>query len=430
MRYYYSLLLVVLLIGCQSPPEKVTPTLASKAVQPTFTLSPTPGRSDNQTFLPLASGAEPLVTPTVLSLSPTPSPTATPDYPLYTGPSINRSDFGVQIHVHQEDLRPIFNQLQSLGVGWVKVQVSWKLYQPYADQYAADRFTELDALVERANDSGIAVLLSVGKAPEWSRPTTEMDGPPVEFGLYRDFMAYLAGRYQGRVAAYELWNEPNLQREWNGRALNAADFVSLIQEGAKGIRTVNSTAIIISGAPATTGINDGLIAIDDRVFLRQMLEAGVADFVDAVGAHPYGWANPPDSSVGDGDTAVPSHNDHPSFFFNDTLADYAALLREFDAADTLLWVTEFGWGSFDGFDTPPPAGAEFMANVTEWQQAVYILRAYELAHEWESVGPLILWNLNFGPLLGDRFSESGYSVLRPDGSYRPAFRALVSMPKE
>ena len=418
------------LIGCQSLPQKVTPTLASTAVPPTFTSSPTPGRFDNQTFLPLASGAEPLVTPTVLPLSLTPSPTATPDYPLYTGPPINRSDFGVQIHIHQEDLRPIFDQLQTLGVGWVKVQVSWKLYQPYPDQYSDERFAELDQLVAKANDSDIAILLSVGKAPEWSRPTTELDGPPSDFSLYRDFMVYLVGRYQGRVAAYELWNEPNLHREWNGRTLNATDFVSLIREGADGVRTADPTAVIISGAPATTGINDGLIAIDDRVFLRQMLEAGVVDFVDAIGAHPYGWANPPDSSVSNRDTAVPTHNDHPSFFFNDTLADYAALLTEFSVVDTPLWVTEFGWGSFEGFDAPPPAGAEFMANVTEWQQAVYILRAYELAHEWETVGPLILWNLNFGPLLGNRFSESGYSLLRPDGSQRPAYRAMVNLPKE
>ncbi|MEJ2747158.1 MAG: hypothetical protein P8183_04475, partial [Anaerolineae bacterium] len=102
--------------------------------------------------------------------------------------------------------------------------------------------------------------------------------------------------------------------------------------------------------------------------------------------------------------------------------DYTNLLAEFGLADVPIWVTEFGWGSFDGFDAPPPAGAEFMANVTEWQQAVYILRAYELANEWKEVGPMFLWNLNFGPLLGRQFSESGYSVLRPDGSPRPAYR--------
>ena len=90
-------------------------------------------------------------------------------------------------------------------------------------------------------------------------------------------------------------------------------------------------------------------------------------------------------------------------------------------------MTEFGWGSFDGLDAPPPAGVEYMGAVSEWQQATYTLRAYELAHEWRWVGPLFLWNLNFAPLLGTDYAESGYSLLRPDGSPRPVYLALATL---
>jgi polysaccharide biosynthesis protein PslG len=384
---------------------------------------------DTAVYLPFTSRAQPTPAP---SATPTPAPTPTPqpDYPVYDGPPINRSDVGVQIHLHKEDTRVLWRHLEALNVGWVKVQVSWKLYQPAPDRYDVERLAELDTLVDGANNHQMRVLLSVSKAPEWSRPTTEMDGPPGDYTLFRDFMQFLAQRYQGRVAAYELWNEPNLQREWNGSPLSAADFTALMRAGAAGARAGDPQATLISGAPATTGVNNGVIAIDDRLFLRQMLSAGVADFVDAVGAHPYGWANPPDSSLDNPDPAVPSHNNHPSFFFGDTLRDYSALLAEFGAADKPLFVTEFGWGSFDGFNAAPPADAEFMNNVTEWQQAVYILRAYELAHAWDAVGPLILWNLNFAATLGADFSESGYSLLRPDGSPRPAYQALKHLPKQ
>jgi hypothetical protein len=366
--------------------------------------------------------------------TPEPTPTAAPAFPLYKGPALKREDIGVQVHIHHEDMDEIMGHLRALGVGWVKVQVSWKLYQSAPDQYTQDRLAELDGLVDAAQANDIEVLLNVSKAPEWSRSTTELDGPPTDYGLYQDFMAFLAGRYRGRVAAFELWNEPNLQREWNGSRLSAADFVRLMAAGATGVRTAAPEALLFSGAPATTGINDGLTAVDDRVFLRGMLEAGVGDVVDVIGAHPYGWANPPDSSVTSPDTAVPSHNNHPSFFFADTLADYAALLDEF-GLDKTLWVTEFGWGTFegitndDGDPAAPPGNAEFMAYVSEWQQAQYILRAYELALGWEHVGPMVLWNLNFGPLLGDQFSESGYSLLRPDGSERPSYLALQAAGK-
>ncbi len=414
----FFLLTILLLVACSSPEATPTPTIPSPpplaTVEATQTATPSP--------------TEPATQP---AASPTPiPPTPTPAFPAYTGPPIARADYGIQIHLHQEDQRELLRHLQALGVGWVKVQVSWKLYESQPGQYDDFRFDELDRLVEAANNNGMDVMLSVAKAPEWSRPTTELDGPPSDFALYTQFMQQLASRYTGQVAAYELWNEPNLKREWNGMDLNAAEVTRLITAGAAGVRSADPEALIISAAPATTGINNGIDAIDDRVFLRQMMEAGVGDVVDGIGVHPYGWANPPDSSVFDTDSAVPSHNNHPSFFWRDTLDDYSDILAEYDSAELPLWVTEFGWGTFERLDNLPPIGAEFMNNVTEWQQAEYILRAYELASERDNMGPMILWNLNFAPTLGNEFSESGYSVLRHDGSRRPSYLALEAMAKQ
>lgn len=408
------LLLLILLMACN---EQVT-----NPLPPVTAVPPTPTNSS----IPHPSARRPTDSPTdVPTPVPTvvPTPVPTPGYPAYTGLPLSSAKMGVQVHIHQEEIDEILDNLQTLGVGWVKVQVSWKLYENGPEQYT-DRFPELDQFVSRANGRGLRVMLGVAKAPEWSRPLTEMDGPPVEFAQYRDFMNYLAARYRGQVAAYELWNEPNLQREWYGFPLDGALFVDLLREGAAGVRAADPDAVLISGAPAPTGINDGVTAVDDRVFLQQMIDAGVADIVDVIGAHPYGWANPPDSTAANPDPAIPSHNNHPSFFFWDTLHDYRAQLDAAEHRNMEIWVTEFGWGSFEGFGGEPPAGVSFMASVSEWQQAVYTLRAFELAQQWEWVGPMILWNLNFGPLLGTQFSESGFSLLREDGSPRPVFYGL------
>src|SRR5690606_6824477 len=134
--------------------------------------------------------------------------------------------------------------------------------------------------VTAAAANHIAVLLSVSKAPEWSRPTTELDGPPQDVALFGQFMQRLVQRYRGQVAAYELWNEPNLQREWNGMALDAAALVALLRAGAEGVRAADPAALVISAAPAVTGINDGVTALDDRLYFRAMLEAGAAQAVD------------------------------------------------------------------------------------------------------------------------------------------------------
>ena len=398
-------------------PRPVTPTRPS----PTATPLPYPITTP-ATETPVRPTARPTATQT-------PHPTITPTraHPVYDGPPLDRSEVGIQVHLHREDIGSIFEHLRALRVGWVKVQVSWKLFEPEPGRYDLDRFDELDQLVANASSSDIYVLLSVAKAPEWSRPTTELDGPPTDYGLYRAFMSLLAQRYKGSIAAYELWNEPNLRREWNSAPLDAGEFIKLVSAGAAGVSEIDPLAILVSGAPAPTGINDRIEAIDDREYLREMLAAGVADIVDAIGAHPYGWANPPDASATDASQVAPTHNQHPSFFFHDTLWDYFSILNAAGRPEMQVWVTEFGWGSFDGMGANAPVGAEYMTAVDEYQQASYTLLAFELAHQWRWVGPLFLWNLNFAPLLGTDFSESGYSLLRPDGSPRPVYLALQTM---
>lgn len=441
-------MILFLLVACRQEPQPPTPLPDAPTAQVTRpegrgtqappTTQPGPSATPEElTFLPIAPHAgtsaptaeadpSPSTTPRV---TPTASATA-PLFPTYDGPALDRAQLGVQVHLHREELDPILNHVTNLGAGWVKVQVAWKVYQPEPERYDDWLLRELDHLVSGASGRGLKVLLSVAKAPEWSRPTTEMDGPPTDFARFGEFMAYLAERYRGNVAAYELWNEPNLQREWNGMSLDAASFVDLIAVGAAGVRAGDPQALVISGAPATTGVNDGVIAIDDRVYLSAMLSHGVGDIVDGIGAHPYGWANPPWASASDGQQIAPTHNNHASFFFSDTLQQYRNMLEGAGLAHLSLWLTEFGWGSFEGFDAPPPPEAQFMANVSEWQQAQYTQEALALVHDWSGVGPVFLWNLNFAPVIGAGFSESGYSLLRPDGSLRPVYLALQHIPKQ
>ncbi len=397
--------------------------LASAGEEPTAAATPA-GEPEQQ-----SPGTSPTATRPTPTPSPVPTATLVPPWLVYDGPALDRDRLGLQIHLHREDQADIVARLRELGVGWVKTQISWKVFQPEPNRFDEELFDELDRFVDLAVENDLQVMLGVAKAPEWSRPTTEMDGPPADYGLFQEFMAALATRYRTKVAAYELWNEPNLQREWNGAPLSARSLVDLIRAGADGIRAVDPQAVLVSAAPATTGVNDGVVAIDDRQYLQQMLAAGVVDVVDAIGAHPYGWANPADSSVHDATHETSSHNDHPSFYFADTLDDYRRILDEAGHGDVSIWVTEFGWGSYDGLERMPPPGLEYMAEVSETQQAVYTQRAFVMAQERPGVGPLILWNLNFGPTLGAEFAESSYSLLRPDGTERPVYRALAAVPK-
>ena len=397
-------LLSILLTGCLGRPTPPLP-------------SPTPCT----VHLPIVAGGEASSTPTSTPLPPpstserpAPSPTPLP-------PPVPKPGYGVQVHLFAGDVVETLRWAQGLGVGWVKQQVEWHTIEHGPDNFD---WVALDRAVEACNGFGFKLLLGVTHAPDWTRASELESGPPADYAEFGRFMAQLAARYRGRVAAYELWNEPNLAREWRGERLDPARFVALVAEGAKGVRAADPDALVISGAPAVTGINDGVEAIDDRVFLRGMYEAGIAQWVDGIGTHPYGFANPPDESWQDAIHVTSSHNNHPSFFFRDTLEDYHAIMLEYGDTEHQIWVTEFGWPSTEGMGPMDTTGWEYGREVSEAQQADYVVRAFRMGDERPWVGPMFLWNLNLATIWGAGNPVSAYSLLRPDGSYRPAYIAL------
>jgi hypothetical protein len=329
--------------------------------------------------------------------------------------------WGIQVHLFGVDTDRTLGWAKGTGAEWVKQQVEWTNIESAPGEYD---WYELDRIVNKVNENGLKLMLSVNHAPAWTRTDSLEYGPPHDPAEFGSFMRILADRYAGRVAAYELWNEPNLRREWHGEPLDPALFVALIREGAGNIRVADPAARIISGAPAVTGINDGETAVDDRVYLRGMVAAGVGEWVDGIGAHPYGFANPPNERANDSNHQAPSHNDHPSFFFRDTLEDYRAILVEGGLVSHPLWVTEFGWPSTDGLGSADTTGWEYARDVSEEQQADYVVSGFQMGQALDWVGPMILWNLNIATIWGSDRPESAYSLLRPDGSYRPAYIAV------
>ena len=185
----------------------------------------------------------------------------------------------------------------------------------------------------------------------------------------------------------------------------------------------------MSGALAPTGWNDGVTAIDDRVYLDAMYAAGLKSYSDAIGAHPNGWANAPSASCCRQESTVPSHNDHPSFFFKHTLEDYWNIMVRYGDSGTRIWATEFGWGSVEGLGTSAQTGYEFVTYNSEAEQASYLVEAFSQARAYNFVGVIFVWNLNFCPVAGAGAEQCYWGIVRPNWSARPAYGALKAMAK-
>ena len=386
--------------------------LGLKVPTPTFTPIPSPTPVPTNTPVPTAK----------------PKPKAAAARPKALGGYFG---YGIQAAmVADGDHGRIFSHVNTMGFNWVKQQVEWFRYNGAPGQYD---WGPLDRIVQAANASGVNVLFSVVKAPGWARPPGDTDeGPPADPNTYGVFLREMAARYKGKVKAYEIWNEQNLYYEWGGRGgkLNAANYVQLLKVAYNAIKSVDPGAVVISGALTPTGVSDGDIAIDDRVYLEQMYQAGLARYCDAVGAHPSGYNNPPDADWRTfSDPATPNYKGHPSFFFRGTMESYRNIMVKYGDGHKRIWPTEFGWATVEGLGVPPASGYGYAADNTEAEQAQFLARAYQMGKAWGWVGPMFLWNLNFAPVSGKHDEKAAFGIVRHNWSPRPSFAALRDMPK-
>lgn len=378
------------------------------------------------TPLPTTVAATPAAT-TAPAATVVPAATPTPGMPQNTATNVGFA-YGIQLHLPNQNVPQVIQAASALDVTWVKQQIEWAIYEANAGNI---NWAPLDEMVNAMDAAGFNILLSVGSAPGWARDSDQEKGPPTDYQTYANFIGQLAQRYKGKVDAYEIWNEQNLRREWNTpRGISAASYVELLRLAYTAIKNADSSALVVTGGLAPTGFNDGVNAIDDRVYLRQMYAAGVAEWSDAIGAHPNGWANPPDSTCcRNNRPAVPAWDDHPSFFFKQTLADYRQIMVENGDSGTFVWPTEFGWGSNDGLNVEPPPEYAFVSFTSLDEQASYILRGFQLGKELGYIGPMFLWNLNFCPVVGVTGEQCLWSLLDPAGNPRPAYLTLRDLDK-
>ena len=421
---------------------EVVPTDTPTTIPPTATAIPI---EDGQTFGPIIGGdhtppptstSRPTRTPTPEQPTPTPIPQTQIATPLVEVPGLDSSQMGIQLYYNVDiDMwwQLVNVRTKPTGVGWIKMQANWEFLQPTPSTEPGAAFNLFQSHVQRAHNEGFNVLISVVKAPDWARNTDEADGPPSDPQLLANFITLLLGAVGEQTSAIEIWNEPNLQREWVGNLpFNGAGYMQLFRPAYDAVRAYSQTMPIVTAGLAPTGTTE-LGSIDDRVFLQQMFDAGLRDYVTdqqvAIGVHPYSWGNPPDARCCNN---VPDRgwDDDPHFFFMNTIEDYRNIMVQNGWEQRAMWSTEFGWATWSGIPSEPPE--VWMTYNTPEQQAEYTLRAFEIGQSRDYMGPMFLWNLNFAndALLEERNEMVGYSLFIPGLEFRPLYNELVNRPKD
>jgi hypothetical protein len=329
-------------------------------------------------------------------------------------------DYGIQADPRGNTSANI-GMIKGMGFRWVKFQMAWKDVESAPGNYSWGFW---DEVIGAYSANGIKVLLSIPKAPDWSRPSGDdrsVEGPPQDPNTYASFVGQVAARYAGKVQAIEVWNEQNLYYEAGGQGrVNPAAYTELLKLSYNAIKAVNPDMIVVSGAMTPTGAPPP-VAMDDVEYLRQMYANGAKGYFDAVGAHPSGFANDPEAVYQGGDfDPARGYDDHRSFFFRATMEAYRQVMVDNGDGSKTIWPTEFGWPvwRFTG-----DARFTFAQENSVQRQAEYSVKAYQLGKQWGWVGTMFLWNLDYNVTAANselaNFGIAG----------TPAYDALSAMPK-
>ena len=356
---------------------------------------------------------------------PSPTPTAPPTPTSWPHARLASPEYGLQAFLwwHEETVARDLELIRDAGFTWVKQHVGWRDVEGAAKGAYNWYFT--DRIVADAERFGLNVIFRLDREPVWTVPpegTHSDNGPPENPQDFGDFCHVLADRYRGRVRAYQVWNEPNLAREWGGWPPDPVRYVELLRACYIGIKTADPDALVISAGLAPTGSGPPEV-IPDIEYLIGMYEAGAAPYFDLLGVHAPGFLYPPEVSP---EEVAAKHDGHRFFCFRH-VEDAREIMLRYGDENKQVAVLEMGWTT----DPVHPSYAWFA--VTLEQQAEYLVRAFCYAREhWSPwIGPMVVLSIA-DPRWTEEDEQYWWAITEPDWPetrVRPAYDALREMEK-
>jgi hypothetical protein len=320
--------------------------------------------------------------------------------------------------------------IRQMRFQYVKQIFDWNDIQPERD--LPPNWEHLDAVINEVHYRQLKLIARLGKPPNWAlRADVKPGESPFDLAGFATFCGDLAARYKGRVAGYQVWNEPNLDREWNKQPPNAAAYVRMLQACYEAVKKADPDAIVISAGLAPTGGDGTANAVPDEQYLWDMYKAGAAKYYDVLGLNAPGYRSAPETPLDD-----PSLDGNRWQAFRH-VEDMRAIMVANNEGEKQIAILEMGWTidprdtiTVNGTATPNPYRWH---SVTEQQQADYLVRAYAYAaSHWRPWVGLMVTIYMADPGWTQNDEEYWWSVEYQAPDYpqmRKAYFALAQMPQ-
>jgi outer membrane protein assembly factor BamB len=316
--------------------------------------------------------------------------------------------YGINVFMFGTDTERVLALTDIGGFRWVRQQIHWRDLEGEQGQFV---WKPLDQIVSAARARDMQLLLSVVRSPPWATADGNT-GLPDDPAAMADFMRTVATRYRGRVAAYQVWNEPNLAHEGGGAPVPPEDYLALLEAVYPAIKEGDPCALVVSAAMASTNRPDPAVASEDLPYFDTLYTLNNGAFLraaDVVALHPGAGTNPP-AARWSADEPEQSHQ-----YFRHVERVREIMQRYGDQRP--VWITEYGWTVTRAEGAPQP--------VSEQQQANYLADALWYArHHYPWIRGMFVWNLNFSVIAPPSDEKTTFSILGPDWSVRPSFLML------
>jgi polysaccharide biosynthesis protein PslG len=319
------------------------------------------------------------------------------EQPTASGPAVGVQYHGLWSDWSDADREGVLDRMSAAGVGWLRLDVGWEALEERGPGRRSDWYVErLDRAVEGARARRMQVLVTLWTTPGWANGDRGRTVPPDDPGQYARVATWLADRYRGRVAAWEVWNEPNSSDFFTG---DAAAYVRLLKAAAPGFHAGDPDARVVLGGPS----------YNDTDWLEQVYAAGAAGSFDVLATHPYlGPSDAPPETPDDGSPWTLLH-----------VTRVQQLMRDNGDGDLPIWFTEFGWSTHGNTDATQP----WQRGVSPSTQGEYLVRTLDLLRSRFPQVSHVFWYAARDRVDSD-VHTNGYGLLTYDLEPKPAYRAL------
>ncbi|MFI5009615.1 MAG: hypothetical protein ACHQDY_05000 [Solirubrobacterales bacterium] len=182
---------------------------------------------------------------------------------------------------------------RALHANVVRADVPWSVIEPRAPGSIDPRALGLaDRLVSDAAAARIRVIATVDSTPCWdssapapllrrctpARGTQANAWPPRDPAAYGAFVGFLAQRYGSRLAAIEVWNEPDqANQDYLAGPEKPQRYAAILRAAYPAIKQANPGMPVLGGS----------LVGSNGVFLRELYKAGIKGYYDGLAVHFY-----------------------------------------------------------------------------------------------------------------------------------------------